>query len=72
MLKQQLMPSAPFSLQAHKLSGMQAGSLVVSCRCFFLDRPRTQLFERIDLRVEQMVAGGLLEVRAGLTGQAAS
>eukprot|EP00887_Chlorella_sp_A99_P000641 scaffold5.g641.t1 len=30
------------------------------CRCFFLHRPRLQLFRRIDTRVEEMVAGGLL------------
>ena len=33
------------------------------CRCFFLQRPRLELFERIDLRVEQMVDRGLLQVR---------
>ena len=32
------------------------------CRCFFLQRPRLELFERIDLRVEQMVDRGLLQV----------
>lgn len=31
-------------------------------RCFFLQRPRLELFQRIDLRVEQMVARGLLQV----------
>lgn len=30
-------------------------------RCFFLQRPRLELFERIDLRVEQMVDRGLLQ-----------
>ena len=32
------------------------------CRCFFLERPRLELFERIDRRVEQMVDRGLLQV----------
>lgn len=31
------------------------------CRCFFLHRPRGQLYRRIDGRVEDMVAGGLLQ-----------
>ncbi|DBA89023.1 TPA: hypothetical protein ACH3X2_000238 [Trebouxia sp. C0005] len=30
-------------------------------RCFFLQRPRLELFQRIDLRVEQMVDRGLLQ-----------
>lgn len=33
------------------------------CRCFFLHRPRAELYRRIDGRVEEMVAGGLLTVR---------
>lgn len=33
------------------------------CRAFFLHRPRAQLYRRIDARVEEMVAGGLLTVR---------
>jgi hypothetical protein len=32
------------------------------CRCFFLHRPRLELYRRIDGRVEEMVAGGLLKV----------
>lgn len=32
-------------------------------RAFFLHRPRAQLYRRIDARVEEMVAGGLLTVR---------
>ena len=31
-------------------------------RCFFLDRPRISLYRRIDLRCEQMLQGGLLQV----------
>ena len=31
-------------------------------RCFFLNRPRACLYRRIDARVEQMIAGGLLQV----------
>ena len=31
-------------------------------RCFFLNRPRIQLYDRIGLRCEQMVQNGLLEV----------
>lgn len=31
-------------------------------RAFFLHRPRDQLYRRIDARVEEMVAGGLLTV----------
>lgn len=38
------------------------------CRCFFLQRPRLELFERIDLRVEQMVDGGLLQVEHSVSG----
>lgn len=34
------------------------------CRCFLLQRPRLELFERIDLRVECMVDRGLLQVGA--------
>ncbi|KAI7839677.1 hypothetical protein COHA_006486 [Chlorella ohadii] len=30
------------------------------CRCFFLHRPRAELYRRIDGRVEEMMAGGLL------------
>jgi tRNA dimethylallyltransferase len=32
-------------------------------RCFFLDRPRVNLYRRIDLRCEQMLQGGMLQVR---------
>lgn len=35
-------------------------------RCFFLHRPRVDLFRRIDRRCEEMVAGGLLEECTGL------
>lgn len=38
-------------------------------RCFFLQRPRLELFERIDLRVEQMVDGGLLQEAQWLLDQ---
>ena len=31
-------------------------------RCFFLNRPRVQLFRRIDQRCCDMLAGGLLQV----------
>ena len=33
-------------------------------RCFFLNRPRVQLFRRIDQRCCDMLAGGLLQVRS--------
>lgn len=33
-------------------------------RCYFLHRPRVQLYRRIDRRCEQMAVGGLFEVRA--------
>lgn len=40
-------------------------------RCFYLDRPRISLYRRIDLRCEQMLQGGMLQVlmpfAAGLT-----
>ena len=42
------------------------------CRCFFLHRPRLQLYHRIDARVEEMVAGGLLKVlvcAVGMVGE---
>ena len=32
-------------------------------RCFFLHRPRVELYRRIDLRCEQMVQRGLLQAR---------
>ena len=32
-------------------------------RCFFLDRPRTQLYRRIDQRGEIMLRDGMLQVR---------
>ncbi len=32
-------------------------------RCFFLDRPRTQLYRRIDQRGEIMLRDGVLQVR---------
>lgn len=32
------------------------------CRCFFLHRPRAELYRRIDGRVEEMMASGLLTV----------
>lgn len=38
-------------------------------RCFFLQRPRLELFERIDLRVEQMVDRGLLQEAQWLLDQ---
>jgi tRNA A37 N6-isopentenylltransferase MiaA len=31
-------------------------------RCFYLDRPRISLYRRIDLRCEQMLQGGMLQV----------
>ena len=31
-------------------------------RCFFLNRPRVELYRRIDARCEEMVVGGLLQV----------
>lgn len=36
------------------------------CRCFFLHRPRLELYRRIDARVEEIVAGGLLQARQPL------
>lgn len=40
----------------------QATACKLCCRCFFLHRPRVAMFERIDLRVEEMVEQGLLKV----------
>ena len=34
------------------------------CRCFLLHHPRLELYRRIDGRVEEMVAGGLLKASA--------
>ena len=31
-------------------------------RCFFLNRPRQELYDRIGLRCEQMVVNGILQV----------
>ena len=31
-------------------------------RCFFLSRPRAELYRRADARCEDMLAGGLLQV----------
>ena len=31
-------------------------------RCFFLNRPRVELYRRIDARCEEMVVNGLLQV----------
>ena len=31
-------------------------------RCFFLNRPRRELYDRIGLRCEQMLVDGLLQV----------
>ena len=31
-------------------------------RCFFLNRPRQELYDRIGLRCEQMVVSGILQV----------
>jgi hypothetical protein len=36
----------------------------LDCRAFFLHRPRTQLYRRIDARVEDIVRGGLLREAA--------
>lgn len=38
----------------------EAAPMDYDFRCFFLARPRTILYRRIDSRVEEMVAGGLL------------
>lgn len=39
-----------------------AAPLAYDFRCFFLDRPRTQLYRRIDERCESMLQGGMLQV----------
>ena len=41
----------------------EAAPLDFDFRCFFLHRPRIDLYRRIDLRCEQMVARGLLQVK---------
>ena len=41
-----------------------AAPLDYDFRCFFLNRRRSDLYRRIDARCEQMLAGGLLQVRA--------
>ena len=41
-----------------------AAPLDYDCRCFFLNRRRIDLYRRIDARCEEMLAGGLLQVRA--------
>ncbi|KAK9915049.1 hypothetical protein WJX75_004116 [Coccomyxa subellipsoidea] len=38
-------------------------------RCFFLNRPRVELYRRIDARCEEMVVGGLLQEAAWLLDQ---
>ncbi|EIE19274.1 isopentenyl transferase, partial [Coccomyxa subellipsoidea C-169] len=38
-------------------------------RCFFLNRPRLELYRRIDARCEEMVVGGLLQEAAWLLDQ---
>ncbi len=40
-------------------------------RCFFLNRPRLELYRRIDARCEEMVVGGLLQVRRSFVISAA-
>lgn len=35
-------------------------------RCFFLHRPRMELYRRIDARCEQMLHSGILQVASGL------
>ncbi|GAB4815722.1 hypothetical protein N2152v2_002768 [Parachlorella kessleri] len=57
------------TLAGGRASGEEAGELDLDesrpldydFRCFFLHRPRAQLYSRIDQRVEQMVQGGLLQ-----------
>ena len=41
-------------------------------RCFFLDRPRISLYRRIDLRCEQMLQGGMLQVRTRVAAELAA
>lgn len=43
-----------------------AAPLAYDFRCFFLDRPRTQLYRRIDERCEAMLQGGMLQECADL------
>lgn len=50
------MPLATFDLDTE-------ASLEWDFRCFFLDRPRPQLFRRLDQRCEMMVRDGMLRVR---------
>lgn len=48
----------------------EAAPLDYDFRCYFLSRPREELYRRIDARVEDMVAGGLLqEVGRELVGR---
>ena len=45
----------------------EAAPLDFDFRCFFLHRPRADLYRRIDLRCEQMVERGLLQVGLKIT-----
>lgn len=43
-----------------------AAPLTYDFRCFFLDRPRAELYRRIDMRCEEMLRDGLLQVQPRL------
>ena len=47
----------------HELDLDVAAPLDFDFRCFFLNRPRSQMYRRIDERVEQMMADGLMQVQ---------
>lgn len=53
--------SPPCSTPFADSRGPDAQPLDADSRCFFLARPRIDLYRRIDSRVEGMLAGGLLE-----------
>ena len=41
-------------------------------RCFYLDRPRVSLYRRIDLRCEQMLQNGMLQVHMHVVARPAA
>lgn len=62
----------PAALAGDAPAAVPARSDSVCRRCFFLYRPRHELRGRIMQRVEQMVAGGLLEEAAALLAEGIS
>lgn len=46
-----------------ELNHDRSANLDYDFRCFFLNRPRLELYDRIGLRCEQMVVGGILQAK---------